>query len=118
MNNPSEALGFYEAGTVKPIACFTNERLALFPDAPTFKELGSDYSYFMQRSVVGAPGMSAEAAKYYQDLFQTVFTSDEWNKYRTSKALQGEYLTGKGLQDYWKVENDRHMKMLKEIGEI
>lgn len=118
VNNPSEALGFYEAGTVLPIACFTPERIGLFPDAPTFKELGNDYSYFMQRSVVGAPGMSAEAAKWYQDLFQTVFTSDEWNKYRKAKALQGEYLTGKGLQDYWKVENTRHMKMLKEIGEI
>ena len=60
VNNPSEQLGFYEAGTTKAIAAFTPERLPLFPDAPTFRELGQDYVYFMQRSVVGAPGMSAE----------------------------------------------------------
>ena len=60
VNNPSEQLGFYEAGTTRPIAAFTPERLELFADSPTFKELGKDFVYFMQRSVVGAPGMSAE----------------------------------------------------------
>ena len=42
VNNPSEALGFYEAGTVVPLAAFTPEWLPLFPDTPTFKELGYD----------------------------------------------------------------------------
>ena len=41
VNNPSEQLGFFEAGTTKPIACFTPERIDLFKDAPTFKELGA-----------------------------------------------------------------------------
>ena len=54
VNNPSEQLGFYEAGTTRPIAAFTPERLELFADSPTFKELGQDFVYFMQRSVVGA----------------------------------------------------------------
>ena len=66
VNNPSEQLGFYEAGTTKALASFTDERLPLFPKAPTFKELGKDYVYYMQRTVVGAPGMSAEAAAYYR----------------------------------------------------
>ena len=63
VNNPSEQLGFYEAGKTRPIAAFTPERLELFGDAPTFRELDQDFVYFMQRSVVGAPGMSAEAAR-------------------------------------------------------
>ena len=37
VNNPSEQLGFYEAGDTVPIAAFTPERLELFPDSPTFK---------------------------------------------------------------------------------
>ena len=85
VNNPSEQLGFYEAGKTRPLAAFTPERLELFGDAPTFVELDQDFVYFMQRSVVGAPGMSDEAAAFYQDLFAKVFASDEWQTYRREK---------------------------------
>ncbi len=118
VNNPSEALGFYEAGTVRALAAFTPERLALFKDAPTFKELGKDFVYFMQRSVVGAPGMSKEAEDYYRTLFKNVYDSEDWQKYMKKKALQGDFLTGEDLKKYWAREKANHEKMLKEIGEI
>ena len=118
VNNPSEQLGFYEAGTTRPIAAFTPERLELFADSPTFKELGKDFVYFMQRSVVGAPGMSAEAEEYYRSVFQQVFESEEWQTYRKKKSLYGDFLTGQALKDYWAQEKDIHQVMLKEIGEI
>lgn len=118
VNNPSEQLGFYEAGTTRPIAAFTPERLELFADSPTFKELGQDFVYFMQRSVVGAPGMSAEAEAYYRNVFQQVFDSEEWQTYRKKKSLYGDFLTGQELKDYWAREKEIHRVMLKEIGEI
>ena len=118
VNNPSEQLGFYEAGKTRPLAAFTPERLELFSDAPTFRELDQDFVYFMQRSVVGAPGMSAEAAAFYQDLFSTVFATEEWQKYRRDKSLYGELLSGDELKAYWERERAIHEVMLKEIGEI
>jgi tripartite-type tricarboxylate transporter receptor subunit TctC len=118
VNNPSEQLGFYEAGTTKALAAFTDDRLPLFPDAPTFKELGSDMVYYMQRTVVGAPGMSKEAADYYVDLFTKVFNSPKWQEYRTKKSLQGDLLTGDALMSYWKTERDVHEVMLKKMGAI
>ena len=118
VNNPSEQLGFYEAGKTKPIACFTPERLELFPNAPTFRELGQDFVYFMQRTVVGAPGMSKEATAYYVDLFTKVFNSEEWQNYRKKKALRGEPLTGDALMAYWKREREIHRKMLQKMGAI
>ncbi|MCZ6487365.1 MAG: tripartite tricarboxylate transporter substrate-binding protein [Gammaproteobacteria bacterium] len=118
VNNPSEQLGFYEAGNTKALAAFTPERLPLFPDAPTFKELGKDFVYFMQRTVVGAPGMSNEAAQYYTELFTKVFNSDKWQGYRTKKSLQGDLLTGDALMSYWKKERDIHETMLKNMGAL
>jgi tripartite-type tricarboxylate transporter receptor subunit TctC len=118
VNNPSEQLGFYEAGTTKALAAFTDDRLPLFPNAPTFKELGSDMVYYMQRTVVGAPGMSKEAADYYQDLFTKVFNSDKWQGYRSKKSLQGDLLTGDALMSYWLKERDVHEVMLKKMGAI
>ncbi|MBU2533860.1 MAG: tripartite tricarboxylate transporter substrate binding protein [Alphaproteobacteria bacterium] len=118
VNNPSEALGFYEAGSVRPVTCMTPERIALFKDAPTMKELGNDFVYFMQRTVVGAPGMSKEAAAYYQDLFKKVFNSKDWQTYRNKRALVGDALSGDALMSYWKKERDVHKVMLKKMGAI
>ncbi len=118
VNNPSEQLGFYEAGKTVPIAAFTPTRLPLFKDAPTFKELGKDFVYFMQRSVVGAPGMSKEAAEYYSALFAKVYATDEWQGYMKKKSLRGKFLTGAALKTYWAREKDIHKAMLKRMGEI
>ncbi|MBO66756.1 MAG: hypothetical protein CL398_00455 [Acidiferrobacteraceae bacterium] len=118
VNNPSEQLGFYEAGTTKAIAAFTPDRLPLFPDAPTFRELGKDYVYFMQRSVVGAPGMSPEAEAYYRNVFAQVYASDEWQEYMAKKSLRGGFLTGTALKSYWAGEKAIHQTMLEGIGEI
>ena len=118
VNNPSEQLGFFEAGKTKPLAAFTPERLPMFKDTPTFKELGQNMVYFMQRTVVGAPGMSADAKAYYVDLFTRVFNSEEWQAYRTKKSLQGDLLTGEKLMHYWKDEREIHRKMLIKMGAI
>ncbi len=118
VNNPSEQLGFYQAGKTRPLAAFTPERLPLFQDVPTFKELGQDFVYFMQRSVVGAPGMSEEAAAFYRDVFQKVYDSKEWQTYMEKKSLQGDFLTGDALKAYWERERNIHAAMLKKMGEI
>lgn len=117
VNNPSEALGFYEAGTVVPLASFTPERLPLFPDTPTFKELGVDHSYYMQRSVVGTPGMSAEAAEFYRDVFRQVYDSPEWQDYMKTKSLMGAFITGDALMEYWVKQRAQHEALLADIGD-
>lgn len=118
VNNPAEADGFFRAGTVVAVAAFTAERLPMYPNTPTFKELGKDYVYYMQRSVVGTPGMSAEAAAYYQNLFKKVFASQEWQDYRKKQSLGGDFLTGNGLKAYWLKERDNHKNMLMKMGAL
>ena len=118
VNNPSEALGFYESGDLIPLVAFTKERLPLFPDTPTLIEQGGDFSYFMQRSVVGAPGMSDEAEGYYRAMFQSVFDSEGWQDYKKKKSLLGDIMTGDDLVAYWEEQRDRHEAILKASGAI
>ena len=106
------------AGKTVALAAFTDERLPLFKDAPTFKELGKDFVYYMQRSVVGAPGMSADAQAFYQGVFKKVSATQEWQTYMKKKSLQGELLQGDALMAYWKRENEVHRKMLVKMGAI
>ncbi|MBL4600475.1 MAG: tripartite tricarboxylate transporter substrate binding protein [Rhizobiaceae bacterium] len=118
VNNPSEALGFYESGDMIPLVAFTDERLPMFPDVPTLKEKGADFSYFMQRAVVGAPGMSDDAAAFYTDLFKKVYASKDWQDYKSKKSLMGDFMAGDELKSYWTTQRDRHTKILKASGAI
>jgi len=118
VNNPSEQLGFYQAGKTVALGAFTHKRLPLFKEAPTFKELGKDFVYYMQRTVVGAPGMSKGAAAYYQGLFTKVFNSTEWQGYMKKKSLQGKFLTGKALMSYWIEQKAVQKGILQKMGAI
>lgn len=112
VNNPSEALGFYQSGDLVPLLAFTNERLPLFPDVSTMIEKGHDFAYYLQRAVVGAPGMSAEAAAYYEGLFKQFFDSQDWQDYVKQNALEAKWIDAAANKEYWQRQLDRHQKLL------
>lgn len=112
VNNPSEALGFYQAGKVVPIAAFTPERITVFPDTPTMRELGHDLVYWMQRSFVAPKDMDPAAVAYYTKMFENLSNSAEWQEYTQNKALMAEFLTGDALQSYFLEERDKHAGLL------
>ena len=118
VNNPSEAIGFWQSGDMVPLVAFTNERLPMFPEVPTLREKGGEFSYFMQRSVVGAPGMSEEARAYYTELFTKVYNSEDWQAYKSKKSRMGDLMSGDRLSDYWRDQRDNHEQILRSSGAI
>ena len=117
VNNPSEARGFFDSGDVVPLISFSDERLPNLPDTRTVKELGKDFSYYNQRAVVGAPGMSDDAAAYYRDLFQKIYDSEEWQSYMKSESLEPLVMDAAKQKEYWTTQVKRHEELLKEMGE-
>ncbi|SPH25135.1 hypothetical protein DEA8626_04171 [Defluviimonas aquaemixtae] len=117
VNNPAETKGFYAAGDVVPLLAFSDERLPAFPDVPTVKELGQDFSYYNQRAVVGAPGMSAEAAEYYQNLFKTIYDTEEWQGYMESESLSPLWMSPDEQKTYWQTQIENHKELLAAMGE-
>jgi putative tricarboxylic transport membrane protein len=117
VNNPAEAKGFYEAGDFVPLLAFSDERMPAYPDVPTIKEMGHDFSYYNQRAVVGAPGMSDEAAAYYQDVFTQIYESDEWQGYLESESLSPLWMNADEQREYWSLQVENHKKLLAALGE-
>ncbi len=120
VNNPSEQLGFFEAGKSRPLVAFTPDRLKQFPDVPTSGEAGHpDLVYFMQRSINAPPGMSADAQAYYIDLFKQVFDSKDWQDFCASDGIFcDEWLAGEDLAAYHAAEKAKHEELLKGMGLI
>ncbi len=117
VNNPSEQMAFYEAGNSKPLIQFTGSRMPAFPDVPTAKELGINIEYYMQRSVNGPPGMSADAVEFYAGLFQELFDSAEWQDFCTSDGLTcDQMIAGADLAKFHADQYAAHEKLIAQVG--
>ncbi|TVQ58509.1 MAG: tripartite tricarboxylate transporter substrate binding protein [Rhodobacteraceae bacterium] len=115
VNNPSEALSFERAGRVRAIAAFTEERISVLPDTPTFTELGYPLLYDMQRSFIGPANMPAEAVAWYQEMFTALSQTPEWVAYAEENALVTDLLMGDDLMAYFVSERERHAELLSAM---
>jgi tripartite-type tricarboxylate transporter receptor subunit TctC len=115
VNNPAEAKGFYEAGDFVPLLAFSDERMDAYPDVPTLREKGHDFSYYNQRAIVGAPGMSDEAAAYYRDVFGQVYEGEDWQGYLVSESLSPLPMDEAETRTYWATQIENHRQLLSQI---
>ncbi len=117
VNNPAEQNEFFRAGQSRPLVQFTDVRMDAFPDVPTAKELGHDIQYYMQRSVNGPPGMSAEAQEWYINLFKTLFESEEWQQFCIDDGLDcSEWVGGVDLAAFHATQLERHKTLIEQVG--
>ncbi|EEE35572.1 hypothetical protein RKLH11_3172 [Rhodobacteraceae bacterium KLH11] len=117
VNNPSEQMEFWRAGNSKPLVQFNGERTAPFEDVPTAKELGVDIEYYMQRSISGPAGMDPEAVAWYQNLFEELFNSQEWQDYCESDGLTcSEWISGDELAEFHNAQLQRHVELIETVG--
>ncbi|MBK5926335.1 Bug family tripartite tricarboxylate transporter substrate binding protein [Rhodobaculum claviforme] len=115
VNNPSEAMSFWQAGRVRPIALLTDERLESMPGVPTFIELGYDLEYYMQRSFVAPGGLSEAQQAYYVDLLERLSQSETWQSYAAEQALLTDFLSGDELQAYFVEQRELHRQILASL---
>jgi len=116
VNNPSEQVGFWDAGKSRAIASFTpkGSMKGKWGKIPTFEEMGhgTDMVYYMQRSVVAPGGIPDAARDFYVNLFERVYKSKEWQDYIVKKGLIPGWSTGEPLQKYFLAERAKHRKLL------
>jgi len=113
VNNPAEQMEFWRAGESRPLMQFTDARMEAFPDVPTAKELGTDIEYYMQRSINGPPGMSKEAQDWYIQLFETLYRSEEWQKFCADEGLFcEEWVAGDDLGAFHTAQLQRHKELI------
>jgi tripartite-type tricarboxylate transporter receptor subunit TctC len=61
--------------------------------------------------------MSAEAAEYYQNLFKTIYESEEWQGYMESESLSPLWMGADEQKAYWATQIANHKELLAALGE-
>lgn len=96
----SEVAGLVNAGELKLLASFTEERLENFPDVPTLKEKGYDILFGSARALVAPKGTPQEIIDILHDKFKTAMESPEHMEKAASADLPILYMSPSELGEY------------------
>jgi putative tricarboxylic transport membrane protein len=126
VNNPSESIGHWKAGQVKPICVFSKERLPQGPkvtdttgwgDIPTCKEQGAGIEEFkMPRTVALPPGSPPAAVDYWAGILKKVTETPEWKDYLEKTSQTGRYMAGADFKAFIDEDEKRNRKVFEEEG--
>lgn len=113
---PSESKALIDAGLVRPIAVFANERLKGLPDVPTFKEKGFDifpYGPLVQMAYIVAPAATpAPVRERLIAIFSKTIQSPKFKTMAEDGGAVVDDMTGASLGR----EITRVQKSLNEVG--
>jgi putative tricarboxylic transport membrane protein len=125
-NNPSESVGHWKAGQVKPLCVFSSERMPQGPkvtatqgwsDIPTCKEQGAGIeAYQMPRTVALPPGSPQAAVDFWAGVLKKVSETPEWKDYLEKTAQTGRYMAGAELKTFIEQDDQRTRKVYEEEG--
>jgi putative tricarboxylic transport membrane protein len=83
---------------------------------PTLKEQGLDAVITNWRSVVAAPGISADDKKKLADAIDKMVKSDAWKEVLKQKGWDDAYMSGDDFAKFLKAEQARVSEVMKAIG--
>lgn len=117
-SNPSEIRGMIDAGKLKPIGYSGEKRNHYFPDTPTFKEAGYDFTFSLPRGIVLPADVPKEEQEWWINTLKEVVKTDEWRKYLEKNSMTDQTIWGDDFAKYLKKTNDQFKSALKEAGAI
>ena len=103
-----EIQGQLEGNTVRPLAIASAKRDPQFPDVPTLKELGYDFSAANMKGLVAPAGLPDDVYQYLHDNFRKGMQAQIWQDFATKGKFSDGYLNGPDFQQ-------EIVKLLNEI---
>jgi putative tricarboxylic transport membrane protein len=99
--NPLEFMGQFEAGAVRALGVFRDDRFPEFPDIPTMKESGVDAPNFqMWRGIAVPKDAPEEAAKYWEGVMAKVMASPTMAKYLEDNVASAKPIAGEEYEAF------------------
>jgi tripartite-type tricarboxylate transporter receptor subunit TctC len=117
VHHPSEILTHVKSGKLRPIAVATPDRDPVFPDVPTLKEEGINFSTWGSPKGVGLPkGTPQEIVDYYSDLFAKITADADFKKIMQDMGQPVQYQNAKDFTAFFNQAYGDYSKLIDELG--
>ena len=110
----SEVDALRQAGQVKVLAVMSEERQAEFPDIPTLKEQGIDWSIGGWVSICAPPNLPANVRSTLDSALNIATQDPDFVNALTEAGSTIRIMTGQELADFMKSEDEVNGRLMKE----
>jgi putative tricarboxylic transport membrane protein len=105
------------AGRLRPIAAFTEKRLAVLPDVPTIREQGINMAIIANaRGFLAPPGVSKDVVGYWGNFFAGLIKTASWKKYLEENQVEDVFLKGADLAPFFDEQIELMRSVLQQAG--
>jgi tripartite-type tricarboxylate transporter receptor subunit TctC len=113
--SPPEGVAQINAGQLRIIALFAAQRLSMFPDVPTVKEQGIDFSMGMWRGLAAPKGTPPEVTRILHDAFKQTMDDPEFQTRAKEMSVILSYLGPKDFAALMARDDEFLGKLIKSI---
>lgn len=114
--SPIEAKAMLDGGRVRTILLMTEERHPNFPDVPSAKEAGLDWTYQNWFAIAAPKGVPADRRKILYEAAERTMKREDVRKGMADRGITPVWDTPAELQAYVKTFGERGNAVLKELG--
>jgi putative tricarboxylic transport membrane protein len=112
----SEALALAEQGEVRVLAMTAATRVEHAPDVPTISEQGVDLVFTNWRGFFGAPDMSEDKVREFQELLLEMYDAEEWEEIRVKRGWANLFISGDDFVEFLKGQRLEMAVLMAELG--
>lgn len=113
--DPSGVKSQYDAGTVKVLGMMSEERSNLYPDVPTFKELGYDMTIRAWAALVAPKDTPQEVLDILREAAKKAYSDEEYINYFVKQGIDPTNIVGEDCYKMMKDDHEMYKEMLKKV---
>jgi tripartite-type tricarboxylate transporter receptor subunit TctC len=117
-SGPAAAIGQIKGGKMRALASWSDKRLDLLPEIPTFKELGYDAEFYIWSGVFVPASTPAPIINRLREAVREAATSAEFKSAMEKVSTPVSYLDAPEFQKYWERDAARLKTALEKIGKV
>ncbi|GAA4511133.1 Bug family tripartite tricarboxylate transporter substrate binding protein [Brevibacterium yomogidense] len=109
-----EAMPQIDAGAIKPIVVFSEERLDYLPDVPTAVEEGYDVPVSQYRALAMPAGADDEVLSSLRDGVEEITQTDSYKQFNEDNFLTPAEISGDEVREQWTDLAERYAALVEE----
>lgn len=115
---PSEAVPQIQAGTLRALGSFSEQRQSGLPNIPTLKEQGYPVSFVARYLVVTTKGAPKDSVKYMHDAVKEAMDTKQFKDFVKERGMELTYRDGEASKQASWNDYRNFADLLKQIGPI
>ena len=117
-SGPAAAIGQIKGGKMRALAAWSDKRLALMPELPTFRELGYDAEFYIWAGVFAPAATPAPILARLRDAVRNAVNDADFKGAMEKVATPISYLDAPEFQKFWDHDAGRLAVALEKIGKV